>query len=45
MTQLSIASYRTAHFTTLAICRILAFNYDMVLYHNHYPGFLPLSTQ
>ena len=23
-TQLSIASYRTAHFTTLAICRILA---------------------
>ena len=37
VTQLSIASYRTAHFTTLAICRILAFNCDMVLYHNHYP--------
>ena len=36
-TQLSIAPYRTAHFTTLAICRILAFNGDIALYHNHYP--------
>ena len=36
-TQLSIASNRTAHFTTLAICRILTFNCDMALYHNHYP--------
>jgi hypothetical protein len=36
-TQLSIAPYRTAHITTLAICRILAFNCDTVLYHSHYP--------
>jgi len=44
-TQLSIASNRTAHFTTLALCRIPAFNCVMPLYHNHCPGLLSLSTQ
>ena len=44
-TQLSIASNRTAHFTTLAICRIPAFNCDMAHITIITPGLLPLSIQ